>query len=227
VDYLANDATLNLSVDNGTCTGLTTAASSANTTSGSSVRLTVQNDFKIFTSDGQSWVTAETSGLTDTQTLTNKTLTAPNFTGLLTGEKVRLTPEGGIAVKMTNKTGGVSVKGEVVSVYSATAVNSSVKKIVVDEPAPIGVFYESGVADGSEVWVIVSGIADVYFIGNTTRGHLARGFITGDAGYVAGQVLSEAVPSSPFATDKHFYEIGHVIESRTGAGLAKCILHFN
>lgn len=30
----ANDATLNISVDNGTCTGLTTAASSANTTSG-------------------------------------------------------------------------------------------------------------------------------------------------------------------------------------------------
>ena len=30
----ANDATLNLSIDNGTCTGLTTAASSSNTTSG-------------------------------------------------------------------------------------------------------------------------------------------------------------------------------------------------
>ena len=30
----ANDATLNLSIDNGTCTGLTTAASSANTTAG-------------------------------------------------------------------------------------------------------------------------------------------------------------------------------------------------
>jgi hypothetical protein len=31
----ANDGTLNLSIDNGTCTGLTTAASSANTTAGS------------------------------------------------------------------------------------------------------------------------------------------------------------------------------------------------
>jgi hypothetical protein len=31
----ANDGTLNLSIDNGTCTGLTTAASSANTTNGS------------------------------------------------------------------------------------------------------------------------------------------------------------------------------------------------
>lgn len=32
--YPANDATLNISLDNGTCTGITTAATSANTTSG-------------------------------------------------------------------------------------------------------------------------------------------------------------------------------------------------
>jgi len=32
--YAANDATLNISLDNGTCTGITTAATSANTTSG-------------------------------------------------------------------------------------------------------------------------------------------------------------------------------------------------
>ena len=363
VDYLSNDSTLNLSIDNGTCTGLTTAATSADTTAGSSVTLTVQNDFKLFTSDGNSWITAETSGLTDTQTLTNKTLTSPTLTtprivnngyiaddsgneylkfskttnavneitvgnaatsgvpnltatggdtnipihlrgkgsgavylgqsscqgvllydtqplldtnanelikfvaaanavnevtitnsptnveptisatgsdsnisvaitgkgtgGVNVGAKVKITAEGGIAVKMTNKTGGASVKGEVVTVYTATAVNSAVAKIVVDVPAPIGVFYESGVADGSEAWVVVSGIADVYFIGNTALGNLARGFITGDAGYVTGQALAEAVPSSPFASDKHFYEIGHVIEARTGAGLAKCVLHFN
>jgi hypothetical protein len=32
--YAANDATLNISLDNGTCTGITTAATSANTTAG-------------------------------------------------------------------------------------------------------------------------------------------------------------------------------------------------
>jgi hypothetical protein len=32
--YPANDGTLNISLDNGTCTGITTAASSANTTAG-------------------------------------------------------------------------------------------------------------------------------------------------------------------------------------------------
>ena len=35
--FAANDGTLNLSIDNGTCTGLTTAASSANTTAGVAV----------------------------------------------------------------------------------------------------------------------------------------------------------------------------------------------
>jgi hypothetical protein len=140
-------------------------------------------------------------------------------------EKVGMSADGGVMVKLTNKTGANSVKGEVVHANSAQ--NNSVVKIVVDVPDPIGVFYESGVADGAEAWVVVSGIADVYFVGDTTRGHMARGFITGDAGYVTGQALSEAVPGAPFATNKHFYEIGHVLESRTGAGLAKCVLHFN
>jgi hypothetical protein len=147
--------------------------------------------------------------------------------GGIESPKVFLTPNGGIAIKLTNKTGAASVKGEVVTVYTATAINNAVAKIVVNIPSPIGVFLESGIADGAEAWIVVSGIADVYFIGNTTIGHLARGFITGDAGYVAGQALSEAVPAAPFATDKHFYEIGHVLESRTGAGLAKTCLHFN
>lgn len=145
---------------------------------------------------------------------------------ILGNDKVMFTPTGGIAVKLTNKTTAASVKGEVV--HSNSGQNNSVIKAVKDVPDPIGVFYESGVADGQEAWVVVSGIAEVYFVGDTTRGHLARGFLTADgASYVSGQALSEAVPSSPFSDDKHFYEIGHVLESRTGEGLAKCILHFN
>ena len=140
--------------------------------------------------------------------------------------KASTNSSGGFMIKVTNKTGGASVKGEVVTPSSAT--DNAVIKIVKDVPNPIGVFYESGVADGSEAWVVVAGIADVYFVGNTTRGQLARGFLTADgASYVIGQALAEAVPTPPFDSDKHFYEIGHILESRTGAGLAKCILHFN
>lgn len=140
--------------------------------------------------------------------------------------KVMFTDQGGLAIRMTNKTGAPSVKGEVVR--SNSGQNNSVIKIVVDVPDSIGVFLDSGVPDGAEAWIVISGIAEVYFIGSTVRGQFARGFLTADgASYVIGQVLAEAVPTSPFATDKHFYELGHILESRTGAGLAKVNLHHN
>lgn len=140
--------------------------------------------------------------------------------------RIKFTPEGGLAVRFVNKSGAPSVKGYVVAADSA--VDRGIHNILKDMPDPIGVVYESGIADGEEVWVVTTGVAEVYFVGNTTRGHLARGFLTTDgASYVVGQALSEAVPSSPFASDKHFYELGHVLQSRTGAGLALVNLHFN
>ena len=141
------------------------------------------------------------------------------------GSKVLITPEGGIAVRLTNKTGSNSVKGYVVTASDAQA--NAVRLVPVDVPSAIGVFYESDVADGSEAWVVISGIADVYFIGDTTFGYLARTGLTADTGEEDGKALSEAFPTSPFATDKHFCEIGHILETRTGAGLAKVNLHFN
>jgi hypothetical protein len=71
-------------------------------------------------------------------------------------------------------------------------------------------------------------MAYVYYTTSTTRGYLARGFVAADGGaFVAGQAFNEAVPSSPFANDKHFYEIGHVVESIASAGLALTLIHFN
>jgi hypothetical protein len=144
---------------------------------------------------------------------------------LPTYHKIRFTPEGGLAISLINKTGSNSVKGYCVTTNDA--VDNSVKLVLIDTPDCIGVFYESGVADGYETWVVTSGIADVYFWGSTTRGHLARTGLSADTGEITGQALSEVFPSSPFATDKHFCEIGHVLENRTGAGLAKVALHFN
>jgi hypothetical protein len=144
---------------------------------------------------------------------------------LSVSEKGAMNADGGFMIKLTNKTGGVSAKGEVV--HASSANDNSVIKVTDGVPDAIGVFYESGIADGAEAWVVVSGIADIYFIGSVTRGQFARTFIAGEAGYVIGQALGEAVPTSPFATDKHFCEIGHILASRTGAGLAKCVLHFN
>jgi len=146
---------------------------------------------------------------------------------LSVSEKCAMNADGGFMVKLTNKTGGASVKGEVVTVYNDTAIDNAVKKTLVNVPTAIGVFYESDVADGSEAWIVISGIAEVYFGDSATRGHLARTTITGDAFTTAGYAISESAPTSPFATDKHFCEIGHVLASRAGAGLTKVLLHFN
>jgi hypothetical protein len=143
----------------------------------------------------------------------------------ITSNRWKKTREGGDAVLLINRTGASSVKGEVVAL--SLSYDTACTLITVDRPDPVGVFYESGVANGSEAWIVISGPADVYFIGSTTHGHLARGFVGADGGYVIGQALSEAVPTPPFASDKHWYEIGHVAQSRTGAGLARTILHFN
>lgn len=139
--------------------------------------------------------------------------------------KVRLTKEGGVGILMTNKTGAASVKGSVVSLHSGFV--NAVKLVEVDTPDPMGVIYEDGVADGEEVIVVFSGITKVLFVGSTTIGHFARNCMSTDSGATAGQAIDEAYPSAPFATDKHFMEIGHICESRVGAGLANVILHFN
>jgi hypothetical protein len=138
----------------------------------------------------------------------------------LNNDTVMITEYGGYAIKFT--AGENLVKGNIVDIHS----DGKVWKCIQGVPDVIGVSYENVSANGS-VWIVLNGIAEVYFIGNTTAGHLARGFVAADAGYVAGQGLSEDVPTSPFATDKHFFELGHVLETRVGAGLAKVVLHYN
>lgn len=144
----------------------------------------------------------------------------------VTSSVVLNTEDGGVAVRMINDTGVATVKGYVVQ--PSSSVDFGVKLIVKDIPNPIGVFYETGIADGEYTWVVISGIAYVYYVASTTRNYFSRGFLTADGGsYVTGQALNEALPSSPFASDKHFYELGHVLETRTGEGLAKTLIHFN
>ena len=167
------------------------------------------------------------SGSNQTGTFAYKSTGFISDSKISVNDKCCMNTDGGFMVKMTNKTGGNSVKGKVVANYSASAIDNAVKKVIDTEPNAIGVFYESGIADGAEAWIVVSGKAEVYFIGDAVRGHLARTFVSGEAGYVTGQALSEAIPAPPFSSDKHFCEIGHVCASHTGAGLAFCILQFN
>ncbi|KKM93699.1 hypothetical protein LCGC14_1205850 [marine sediment metagenome] len=120
---------------------------------------------------------------------------------------------------LTNKTGGNTVAGQLVAPYSATAVDDAFKTALADSDEVFGIILDAGVADGSEAWVIVSGIADVFMdAGGSARGDRIIASATagsGDVWNVGGAVAT------------HFLEIGHCIETRGGAGLARCILHFN
>lgn len=144
----------------------------------------------------------------------------------LTNAKIAFTDEGGLAIRLINGTGADSVKGTTIH---ATSTDLTVEKSAVNIPDTFGVIYEDDIPNGSEMWVVVSGIADVLFSNAPTSGYLARTPLNADdtGVKVAGKALSEAFPTSPFADDKHFCEIGHILETKAEAGLAKVNLHFN
>jgi len=137
--------------------------------------------------------------------------------------KVKLTVEGGIAVKMTNKTGSASVKGSLISA-STTVDNSFILQS--NEYDTMGVVYQDGVADGSECWIVVSGIAEVLMKDGVTptRGDI---LIAADTN---GRADRTANPGSGLpAVDTHFKECGHLVESKVAGTsvLAKAVIHFN
>ncbi len=142
---------------------------------------------------------------------------------------IYFTPDGGLAVSLINKTGAESVKGMLV--IPDGSVNSAFALVPVNDPDCMGVIYgdDDGnqVADGVACWIVTCGIAKVLFQAATTRNHYARITVTADADDAAGKAISEVLPTSPFANDKHFQEIGHIIESIGAAGLALVVLHFN
>lgn len=131
---------------------------------------------------------------------------------------------GCLAVRMYNRTGAPTVKGYLVT--PSTAADRSFVYTPVNAADPTGVVLEGGVADGALCWVGKSGLAEVYVFGNAARRNFIRASITAD-GAAAGQAIAEALPSPPFATDKHFQEAGHAYASRTGSGLVLCSIHFN
>lgn len=150
---------------------------------------------------------------------------APQFhPDLYNNGKIKFTDLGGLAIRMENQTGEVSVKGKLVDPHTT---DGAVQLVAVGLPDVIGVIEEDGIPVGGQMWVVVSGIAYARFGAGTTAGQFARMCISTDTGQAPGIGTAENLPTAPFATDKHFQEIGHVIESRTGAGLAKVVLHFN
>ena len=133
------------------------------------------------------------------------------------------TGERGFLIKVTNGSGGASVKGTILAA-STTADNTVI--VEANGYDPIGVCAESGIADGQPMWMWCNGsMAKVLFKDATaaTRGNVA---LCDD---VDGRAYDIAVPNANPVVAEHFREIGHVCESAEGGEnvLACVFLHFN
>ncbi|MBU0629739.1 MAG: collagen-like protein [Candidatus Margulisbacteria bacterium] len=137
------------------------------------------------------------------------------------GPKFKITPEGGYAVKLTNNTGGASVKGTLVR-SSPTADNSFVLCSVSSLDC-IGAVYDNGVANGQQCYVVVAGIGDVLY--ETTKLPVHGNFVY-TSNVTAGRADGDQLV--PPSTVAHWQEVGHALETVSGSPyLGKVLLHFN
>ena len=130
----------------------------------------------------------------------------------------KITPEGGFAVRLTNKSGAVTVKGQIVSHKGTVA--RAFDLTAVDANHCLGVVYESGIEDAAECWVVVSGIAQVLMKNAATMGHICRIPLDTDEGEAAGYAMDAAQSSSASV-----YKIGDVLETADAEELCKVLLH--
>lgn len=133
------------------------------------------------------------------------------------------THERGFLLKVVNRTGHTSVKGELVA-CSTTADREIVLQTA--EFDTIGVVAEAGVAEGSEMYIWVNGsFCQVLYKDSVaaTRGYVLL------AADTDGRAIDIAVPSSNPIVAEHFKECGHVMESKSAGTnvLALCVIHFN
>lgn len=139
------------------------------------------------------------------------------------GGKCGMTSIGGFAVKLTNQTGSNSVQGQLIKADTASD-DAIILTGALDDEC-FGVFLDSGVANGSEAWVVVAGIVDIAMEDDTAATHGNWVTVSSEAGYANATSLAP-VPA------RHFEEVGHCIETVAAGGagthiLARCVVHFN
>ena len=136
------------------------------------------------------------------------------FAGEIESPKAKITAIGGYAIALTNNTGVNSVEGQLVEADDTD--ESSYKTADANALDVIGVVYNAGVADASEVWIVIAGIAEVLLD--------AGGCVHHDRLISSNTAGSADVANSP-AVAVHFQEVGHALETVVGAGLAKAVIH--
>ncbi len=129
------------------------------------------------------------------------------------------TPEGGLAIKLINKTGSPSVKGTLV--IASTTTNNAFGIAPINSYQVIGVVYEDNISDGSPCYIVVSGIASVLVKNGETPN---RGYWSGAADVSGRTYFNSNNPDS----EEHDREIGHCSETKSSGTnvLVKCIIHF-
>ncbi len=139
---------------------------------------------------------------------------------------VGLTELGGLAVKLTNKTGVASVKGTIVKADTTT--DNAFDVIGADGVLSIGIVYENGVVDGSECWVVIYGIAEVLLKDSTASTHGNWVYVSDVAGRADATLAVPPGAGIP-ELDIHMGEIGHCLETNGGGTdvLVPVTLHFN
>lgn len=143
--------------------------------------------------------------------------------GAVISAKARFTVEGGFAIKAV--AGEALVKGEIVSsIQGVGGADGKLFKTPVsgnENDMPLGVVYANADAD-ADVWVITSGIAEVLPQAGDTA---ARGYVLTASTAAAGRVAQAA--TAPAAAT-HFKEVGHWIDTGSGAGvITRAMVHFN
>jgi len=133
-------------------------------------------------------------------------------------QNVIFTPLGGLAIRMSNKTGSTISKG--VLVKASTIDDNAVVLATSTDAIVMGVAYDD-ISDGSEGWIVISGIAEVLPFSDDTP---AKGDIVRIHSSQDGIGDFSTTPSSTF--ELHSREIGYCVKSAEMGQLARVILRF-
>jgi len=142
---------------------------------------------------------------------------------------IGFTPEGGLAIRLINKTGANSIKGTVVHPISGTLNPiGSFDTSDVNDVDPIGAIYESGVPDGSPCFIVTAGVAEV-LVENGSTGSIG-GWYKVSSSTPGRAVMAVHAAGIPALQDSvHFMELGHGMQNHESGSevLTKIIMHFN
>lgn len=112
----------------------------------------------------------------------------------------KISEEGGVMFKLTNKTGAASIKGQAINFspdYDMSYIAAT------DAYTVNGFVYEAGKADGSETWIVRDGIAEVLLVDGYAAGRNAWVRLSPT---VAGRCITQVLPGLTYPATSLAYD---------------------